>query len=491
MRGVVFYLGCAGLLLTASLSGPLLLALLDGDVIIAQRFGTYMLLGGLLTGGPIFATMGRSMRMGQAERLTLVVAVWIMLPFLAALPIWDISEFSYPQALFEAASGLTTSGATTLNTSELWPRALLFYRAQLQWLGGYLALLTIVLVAAPLGIGGLTKGRGGFGSGGDVMVGAGDPLYTARSLAWLFVLMTGLCVALLFISGHRIFYAVTFAMGAVSTGGYLPFDESPDEILNAAGLGIVGITLLFSATSVYWLRNLLMAGTIFSRQKHRESYGVMISVAVLTVILLVRLAFVPGTLPLDLRNIAESFFNAASLVATSGLESRPGFHALLPMVLVLFVVLVGGSAYSASGGLRHYRIGAMLSQSRSELDRLVFPSAIQASHFGRARLDLPIMKAIWSFFAVVVVTLALATFAVTLAGLPFDAAFMAVVANFSTAGPVYSPAWGGDVPWPRYSDMNDAARLTLAATMVLGRLEVLALLALASLRLWRGSTFGR
>jgi trk system potassium uptake protein TrkH len=464
----------------------LLLALLDGDGDIARRFGAYMLLGGLLAGGPVVAILGRPVRMAQPERLTLIVALWVLLPFLAAIPIWDMSDFNYRQALFEAASGITTSGASVLNTSEVWPRPLLFYRAQLQWIGGFFALLSVILIAAPLGIGGLTRGRRGFGSGGDVMVGAGSPLATARDVAALYVVMTGLCTALLVLSGHRTYHALAFSMGAVSTGGFLPFDTTPDEALNVFGLFVVGVVLILSATSVYWLRNLITLKAPLTRQRFGESAGVIITIAVLAVIMVMRLAFVPGTLPLDLRNFAESLFNAASLVATSGLESRPGFQALLPMPLVLFIVLVGGSAYSTGGGLRQYRIGAMLSQSRSELDRLVFPSAVQQSHFGRARLDLPIMKAIWSFFAVVVVTLGLATFAVATAGMPFDAAFMAVVANFATAGPVYSPVWGGDMPWPRYSEMGDGVRLTLAATMVIGRLEVLALLALASFRLWRG-----
>ncbi len=85
------------------------------------------------------------------------------------------------ESYFEAVSGLTTSGSTVLNTTEIWPRSLLMYRSQLQWLGGYFMLLTIVLVMAPLGIGGLQQRRGGFGSGGDVMTGAGSPVRIAGS----------------------------------------------------------------------------------------------------------------------------------------------------------------------------------------------------------------------------------------------------------------------------------------------------------------------
>ncbi|MEL6751642.1 MAG: potassium transporter TrkG [Pseudomonadota bacterium] len=485
MRGVVIYLAGLGLMLCALSLAAILLALIDADHDIALRLAVYVVLGAFLFGGTLVALSGRRVRMNEPSRLALIVVVWVALPLLAAMPIWDITDLSYSEAVFEATSGFATSGATVINSHEVIPRAVAFYRVLLQWFGGFLALATVLLVTAPLGVGGLTKGRGGFGSGGDVMVGRGDPNQVVGRTLVIYATLTLACAFLLFLSGHRLFHSVTFAMSAASTGGYLPFDRTPDEVLNGVGLLTVGLFLTLGATSFVWLQGLFRSSGKRATRRHQESYGVLIFVALLSALILLRLAFVPGQLPLELRDVAESLFNAASLVSTNGVESRAGIFALLPYALVVFIILVGGSAYSTSGGFKQYRIGAMFSQSRAELDRLVFPNAVQTSHFGRARVDLPIMKAVWSFFVVALLTLAISTLAVAAAGLPFEAAFMAAAANFATAGPVYDAGWGGAEAWPRYSEMGDAARLVLAVTMIAGRIEVLVILALGSARFWR------
>ncbi|MEN0041668.1 MAG: potassium transporter TrkG, partial [Pseudomonadota bacterium] len=188
-----------------------------------------------------------------------------------------------------------------------------------------------------------------------------------------------------------------------------------------------------------------------------------------------------------LKVVIEAFVNAASLVSTSGLETQPGYHTLLPLVTVLFIVFLGGSAFSTSGGLKQYRMGGMLVQSLSELDRLIYPHIIRGSHFGSERYDMELMKAIWSFFVVAIVTIAAASILVSAGGVPFDAALTATIASFTTAGPIYSPDWGqaGEVPWPEYADLATPAKLTLMLTMLLGRLEVLAVIGIFSLRYWR------
>jgi len=185
--------------------------------------------------------------------------------------------------------------------------------------------------------------------------------------------------------------------------------------------------------------------------------------------------------------LVEGLLAAASLVATSGIESRTGIISLLPLVLILFVILVGGSAYSTSGGIKQYRIGGMLVQSWSELDRLIYPHGIRPARFGSQRYNLDLIKAIWSFFIAAIATVALGCILLSATGIPFEAALTATVAAFATAGPIYLAGWEapGAQAWPHYADMTDTAKFTLMATMVLGRVEVLTVIGLASTRYWR------
>ncbi len=396
-----------------------------------------------------------------------------------------MSDLTAVESYFEAVSGLTTSGSTVLNTTEIWPRALLMYRSQLQWLGGYFMLLTIVLIMAPLGIGGLQQRRGGFGSGGDVMTGAGSPVRIAGQIALLYGVLTFACFALLFVSGHQPIHAAAFAFAALSTGSFLPFDGQPVDVLNTFGISVVGGFLVLGATSIFWQRRLLR-GQFRLVRDHRESRSIIAGTVALTVVFAALLVATPGYSP-DLTTMARSLFNAASLVATSGMQSEAGVFVLLPYSAVLFVVLIGGSAYATAGGVKHYRISAMLAQSRAELDKLVFPNAVKPSSYGVENAGMPVMRAIWSFFIAALAVILSCAFVLTWTGMHFEAAFMAAVANFATAGPVYLAGWNPDglLDWPRYSEMTSGAQLTLAFTMIAGRIEVLALLALVSPRYWR------
>ena len=486
MLPAFFYLGAVGAFVTATLVAPILLALRDGEADLAGRMAIYLLLGGFLFGGAMLAILGRQRHTPRIGRLFIIALVWLVLPLVCAVPLWDVTELTLVEAVFESYSGFTTAGSSVLNSVEIWPRAMVFYRAQLQWLGGLLALLTVVLIAAPLGIGGLSKRRGTFGSGGDVMVGQGSPLALSLKVARLYTLLTGACLVALFLTGHRLYIAAGFSMSALSTGGFLLTDDAPDTVLTRVGLIVVAVFLILGATSVFWQRRLI-DGRFRDARGHRESYSVIVFALILSAIVAVSLAMVPGSSTAILQSAAEGAFNAASLVATSGIESRPGVFTLLPYTLVLFVVLVGGSAYSTSGGIKHYRLGAMFAQSWSELDRLVFPNAVQKSHFGSNGLESETMKSIWSFFVAAIFMLALACLGLTATGLPFEAALIAAVSNFATAGPVYGAGWDVtmDEIWPRYSEMGTAAQLMLVAIMLAGRVELLSIVALFSRRYWR------
>ncbi|MEE9313100.1 MAG: potassium transporter TrkG [Rhizobiaceae bacterium] len=487
MLAVVFYLACVGLALTLSLLGPIFVGLLVGEIDVVQRLGVYFLLGGFIFGGPVLSIMGRLRRVPHIGRLVLLLLVWMVMPIMAAIPFENIIGMRFIDALFESVSGLTTTGSSILNTINEWPQAMIFWRAQLQWYGGFLALLSVILVLAPLGIGGITKPHDSMTVGADLKSTDGRLVAFITNLALLYTTMTALCFLGFFITGTRAFYAMTLAMTATSTGGFLPFDGSVDDVLGVGGMFVFGLFLLLGATSIFWQR-MVMAGKKDVLVRHRESYSVIALIALLTIgFIYVAISISAGTEKGALSMVVEAFFNGASLVSTSGVETRPGYFTLMPLVIVLFVILIGGSAFSTSGGLKHYRLGGMLVKSWGELDNLVYPNVVRQSHFGSERYDIQLMKAIWSLFVVAIITICLGTIFIATTGIPFEAALTATVSNFATAGPVYYSGWAapGTVAWPPYSAFSDQAKYALMILMLLGRLEVLAVIGLFSIRYWR------
>jgi trk system potassium uptake protein TrkH len=326
--------------------------------------------------------MQRKSRLPEVGKLVLLTTIWIMLPLFAAIPIADISQLGFLDSLFEAVSGLTTAGGSILKTVESWPQGLLFWRIQLQWFGGFLALMTVLLIVAPMRIGGLT-------SRSSVYLGNlnrdGTQLRAFGSVSKIFIIytaMTVLCSIILFMSGARAFYSVTLAMTAVSTGGFLPFDDALDTHVSSIGIFTMTLFLLLGATSVFWQR-MLVDRSVSRLSSHRESYSVIALIAILSLIyMMIIVAISAPSANAVGKALLEGFFVATSLVATSGIETRPGTIALIPLIVVLFIILLGGSAYSTTGGLKHYRMGAMLVQSWNEIERLIYPHNVKPAKFG-------------------------------------------------------------------------------------------------------------
>ena len=129
----------------------------------------------------------------------------------------------------------------------------------------------------------------------------------------------------------------------------------------------------------------------------------------------------------------------------------------------------------------------MLVQSWNELDRLIYPNAVRSSHFGSEQFDLELMKAIWSFFVAAILILAFGTIFLATTGIPFEGALTAAIAAFTTAGPVYDAGWSVAVgqEWPSISEFTNEAKTILVILMLLGRLEIIALIGLFSLQYWR------
>ncbi|MEP0944560.1 MAG: potassium transporter TrkG [Rhizobiaceae bacterium] len=487
MLAVLFYLACVGLFFTLSLLGPILVALLANETVQAVRLAFYILIGVFIFGTPILAMLGRLRRIPQIGRLLLMFLVWTVLPIVAALPFYHMMDMTLTDALFESFSSFTTAGATTANSVENWPQSLLFWRVLLQWLGGYLTLLTIILILAPLGVGGLTSRKSSLSIGADLRASQDRLLVFSFNLGLLYATTTALCSLGFFLTGTRAFHSVSLAMAAVSTGGFLPFDSSLDQTIGIGGQAIFALFLIVGATSVFWHR-MLLKGQWAALLRHRESYSVILLVVIVGIAFAATSVVVSGVQSqAPIAVLVQGLLNAASLVATSGVQSQPGYFTLLPLVLVLFILLAGGSAFSTSGGLKHYRLGGMLVQSWNELDRLIYPNAVRSSHFGSERFDLELMKAIWSFFVAAILILAFGTIFLATTGIPFEGALTAAIAAFTTAGPVYNAGWSVAVgqDWPSISEFTDSAKITLVVLMVMGRLEIIAVIGLFSRQYWR------
>lgn len=479
MIAFVYYFSAIGAILAASMILPALIAFGSQETDLGYRMLLYSGFAGFLCIATFLAVMGRLQGIRRNTAILLAVFSWIAFPIIAAIPISDMANMSYIDALFQTMSSFTTSGAIIFPNLETVPNSMIFLLAQFQWFGGLATLITLILVLAPWEIGGLPQ---------VTAVSMAASIVTSHSrlksfcadIFRVYLFLTLICFIFLVLAKVSPFEAMIFSFTAMSTGGITPAIDSVDLILGNAGMIIVSIFFMIGATSIFWHQYIYKL-QLEELKTHRESYFVLATWLGLSVYIAYILSAAAGStnnLP-DINAISEGIFNSASIVSTSGLQSRPGALSLLPPTLVLILIFIGGGCYSTAGGIKFFRIGGMYSLAQYELNRLIYPHASKPSLFGSTKLNIEFMKAIWSLFAILIITVAIATFALSLTGLNFNASFTAIIAAITNAGPLYAPEWstGTNEIWPSYADMFASQKIIITIVMLLGRLEVIAVIA--------------
>jgi len=480
----VFYL------LSQALMGFALAMLLPAAVAFAMREApagnAFVLTAGLLgfvAAALILALRGRRRAISRVGSYILVLAIWIGTPLIAALPLMRAGGIDYLTALFESVSGFTTTGATALERVGSVGLAGIFFRAELQWLGGFVTLVTITTVLAASGLGGLSRSQVVLVSGVDDR--SGRLLASLGKVLVAYSAVTILCILLLFVSGIPPFEAICIALSTVSTGGFMPIDGTFAAYDNPFANGVVAVFMLIGATSVVWHR-MVIEGRWHLVVAHRESYWV-VAVAVLVSVAYI-LAFADPFRSAGASTphwITGGFLTGISLVSTTGFEAHPAAMAALPATLALFLALIGASGLSTAGGLKYYRIGALLTLSGQELRSLIYPHSVRESRFGSISYNANMTKAIFSSLFVSLLVIVAATILLSISLPDFAAAISAAIAGFSHIGPLYGAGWGDPATWMPYSAFDGFAKLAFIAVMILGRLEILIVFAAFNLAYWR------
>ena len=483
MIAFLYYFSALGAILAGSLIFPALVAFGYQETETAYKLLMYGLFGGFLCVGTLLAIMGRMGGLERNSAILLAVISWFAFPVISAIPVADISNISFADAVFQTTSSLTTTGAIIFDNPDSVPKSVLFLLAQMQWLGGLATLITLTLVLAPWEIGGLPPVS-------SVSVAASIVASHSRLIKFCgriirtFLSATLACFVLLLLCQVKPYDAAILSFTAVSTGGILPPGESLDLMLGTWGMIVLATFFIIGATSIFWHRDVIRL-RLTELKKHRESYFVIAVWVVLAMYITYKITAASGTvgeIP-TASYFGEGVLNAASIVSTAGIQSRPGVFSLLSPLLVLVIAFIGAGCYSTAGGIKFYRIGGMYSLAQFELNQLIYPHSVRPSHFGNTEFNQDFMKAIWSLFAILIVTVAVTSCALSFSGLTFQVSFTAAIAAIANAGPLYGAYWdvSGSGLWPTYAEMLWSQKLLLATVMLAGRLEVIAVVATVTL----------
>ncbi|MCY4154322.1 MAG: TrkH family potassium uptake protein [Gammaproteobacteria bacterium] len=410
-----------------------------------------------------------------------VVLFWAGLGLAGAMPFLLTGKpyISFTDSVFESVSGLTTTGATVLTGLDELPRSLLFYRQQLQWLGGMGIIVLAVAVLPMLGIGGMQLYRAE--TPGPIKDSKLTPRITetAKALWYIYLSLTIACAFMYWLAGMSLFDAVSHSFSTVSIGGFSTHDRSighfDSELINA-----VAVVFMLIAGINFTLH--FMAWRSFSLATYRRDsevkafIGVLCGLCVITCVYL----WAKATYADTLGTLSHGIFQSVSIATTTGFTTAAyqDWPTFLP-VLLLFASFIGACAGSTGGGLKVIRIVLLYKQGRREIRRLIHPSAIFRIKLGGKPVDESVINAVWGFFASYVAVFALLLILLMATGLDQITAFSAVAACLNNLGPGL-----GEVS-ANYTGINDTAKWLLCLAMLLGRLEIFTLLVLLTPTFWR------
>ena len=411
----------------------------------------------------------------------MVAGFWTLLGVFGAAPLVFVEEpsLSITDAVFEAVSGLTTTGATVIVGLDHLAPAILYYRAQLHWLGGMGIVVLAVAVLPMLGVGGAQLYRAE--TPGAVKDTKLTPRITetAKALWYVYLGLTITCTVAYWLAGMSMFDAVCHGFATLATGSFSTHDASlayfHSPLINS--IAIVFMVLAGTNFSLHFMAWQTRSLRNYARDTEFKAYIGIIVVASL---------FIAGYLLAtgQYRNapgaLLDSLFNVVSMVTTAGLTITdfsvwPG---ALP-VLMVFLGFIGGCGGSTTGGIKIVRWLLLYRQGSREVVRLIHPAAQIPVRLGDSVVAQRVVDAVWGFFAIYVVLFAVMMLILLGTGVDQVTAFSAIATTLNNVGP------GLGAISDTFATLRSVDKWVCVVAMLLGRLEIFTLFVLISPAFWR------
>ncbi|MEM9171376.1 MAG: TrkH family potassium uptake protein [Pseudomonadota bacterium] len=473
-------LGLLLMMFSITMLPPIIVSFIYADAswsVFASSFGFILALGFLLFWPARRARKDLRLRDG----FLVVASFWLVLGSIGATPLYlaPNPSLTITEAVFESISGLTTTGATVIIGLDSLPQSILFYRQQLQWLGGMGIIVLAVAILPMLGVGGMQLYRAE--TPGPVKDNKLTPRITetAKALWYVYLGFTICCAIGYWAAGMNLFDAICHAFSTVAIGGFSTHDASIGYFDNTL-IDSVSVMFMFFAGINFSLHFYAWRNTAvrhYAEDPEFRAYVVILCSVAL--IMMLGLLFTQTYTSLS-EAIIDSLFQAVSIATTTGFTTAdysiwPG---ALP-VLLLLASFIGGCAGSTAGGIKVMRALLLYRQGAREIARLVHPSAEIPVRMGRKAVSKRVVEAVWGFFSIYVVVFILLLLGMLSTGLDQVTAFAAVAATLNNLGPGLGEVTAG------FMNVPPAAQWISILAMVLGRLEIFTLLVLITPTFWR------
>ena len=476
-KTVFFTLGILQIILGLSMSVPIIVQIiyseLDsafiGAAIISIIFGTLFFLSNL----------DHDKKLNLQSAFLLTALSWLSVALFGSLPfIFSNLNLTFTDALFESMSGITTTGSTIIENLNVVPKGILLWRAILQWLGGIGIIIMAITLMPIMNIGGMKLFTVSSHQAPEKILPQSKAI-TLR-LVIIYTVLTIACAIFYKLFGMNVFDSITHSMTTIATGGFSNYNESIGYFDSSA---IELISMIFIVLgSIPFIAYIKFVGgdkKIIIEDAQIKAFIKLVIFS--TLILYIYLVILNQSfLEINLRSVS---FNVISILTGTGYVTKDFDNwGSFPLMFFLLLMFIGGCAGSTSCGIKIFRVQLLLKFLTIQIKKLIYPSGIFVIKYDKNNVDDKFMSSIISFIFLYILIFFIITTLLSINGLDFITAISGAATSISNVGPGL-----GDIIGPNgnFYTLSDSSKWVLSLGMLLGRLELFAILVLFIPAFWR------
>ena len=431
----------------------------------------------------IFGTLFFLSNLDHDKKLTLQQAFlvtalsWLSIAIFGSLPfIFSNLNFSFTNAFFESMSGITTTGSTIISNLNEMPKSILLWRAILQWLGGIGIIIMAITLMPIMNVGGMQLFKISNNDSSEKILPKSKEI--ALRLIYIYTSLTFLCGLTYKFFGMSFFDSLTHSMTTIATGGFSNYNESI-AFFNSISIEISAMVFIILGSLPFIAYIKFISGNkkiIFNDAQIRTFFKIIIfSIIILSIYLMIS-----DTAELNLRSV---FFNIISILTGTGyVNAEFDTWGSFTLILFLGLMFIGGCAGSTTCGVKIFRIQILYLFVSNQLKKIIYPKGVFVLKYDQSPIDNKFISSIISFIYMYLVIFFILMALLSLTGLDFITSISGAATSISNVGPGLGSIIG---PNGDFSSLPDVSKWILTLGMILGRLELFAILVLFLPSFWK------
>ncbi len=428
----------------------------------------------------ILANLEKDLKLNLRQTFLFSTLAWVTVAIFGSLPfILSSQSFSFSDAFFESMSGITTTGATIISDLDNSPKSILLWRAIMQWLGGIGIVVMAITILPLLKVGGMQLFKmEGPDSTEKILP---RTIEVATIIISTYIILTLFCGFFYWIFGMTIFDSICHAMTTIATGGFSTHNDSIGFFKNS-NIEIVAsiFIILGSIPFISYLKFSQGNKKVFFQDVQIKGLVYLLAFSIL--IMFLYLLFINYDSNL-FEKIRISSFNVISILSGTGYVTDDfGLWGKFSLIFFLFLMFIGGCAGSTACGIKIFRLQMLLIFLRNQIKKLIYPNSVIITKYNNQKISEDFIRSVIIFIFSFLFIFLIIAMLLSISGLDFVTSISGAASSISNVGPGLGEIIGPD---GNYKSLPDLSKWILTIGMLLGRLELFAVLVLFFPSFWR------